>query len=888
MPWPTPPESGGWPIPIWRPRGPPPQPIHKRVLNLLSPNPRLDVPLSLPVGRTPRIYTPQTGLAPHVSLSPSVFAPLLQDNTPTNSTPSPMPMEVAEVRQVADAVGPAGIAGMSGMGSPGSYNPDRSSGQTFGPVSPRRLERGGRSTWTKHSREESGHSLKRSGQSQWTHSRKGSGQSRISTLMEDSEPVTPDSQSLWQAADGIGEPRGSGSTTGPGQMSSGLPSSEGYTPEMLGFARSEPRHLIPRPMEPRPPFEPKQPPLQAQSTQPNITPVIMRMPSPHIPQSPRSPPVAYDPFARAPPDGSSQRTQDQFASMTMPEPQLPIARKTSRQSSRSTHSSRSDVDGYHQSVQTGTARVVKIRNGSADTGVEDQEKSPLGPVVQFRRTPEVIPPPPPPPPHKGLMSRLHVHATFLPPQKPPPTHPPPLAPKAPRLSLGDFKTPPLTSQMIFPMQMNSPRLSEAEIPRRSSLVDPKKPRRSIPGYETLEAGPSRGPPTHPLPEHSPSDTPSFDTAPTAPSPDDLDPDFGDFDDTPFSNLIPVDLAQDIGNPEDPSVPPIHASPTPSQQILSHHRSDLLHLLRLLHCLSLARELLYARNLVSLTLLSTCPFPPDVKRHWESRLDDWWLRSCGILNIARSRVKARLKGAQRDWEWAVSVMGGDVTSERKGLKRAWAEEDKPGWTTTLDGVTDLGGWKSMAPGLVRRQSSRKSSKRMSFEGFPRSQSAVARHRSLAEGRGGRSVDLTGKVRPRGVPKWVGEVVNECFGYDQVEEEVWRLEGEGRIPTGTWRRMYGQRAFGHHDRSSMTESVGDFGWVTRLSGLDGQQSRGTVERESRGEGVMGWWIMSQEEEDEARKHGAAQVEVDKAVARKRDSWRRGRIDGEGKRKRWSFIV
>ena len=361
----------------------------------------------------------------------------------------------------------------------------------------------------------------------------------------------------------------------------------------------------------------------------------------------------------------------------------------------------------------------------------------------------------------------------------------------------------------------------------------------------------------------------------------------------FDDTLPRDLANSLDATRAPSP---DESTTPSELILSHHRRALLHFLRLLHCLSLARELLYARNLVSMTLLHSSPFPPDLKREWERRLDDWWLTSSGILNMARQRVRESLKKAEKDWEWAVEVMGGDVVREKKGLKKYWEDEEKPGWSDPgSDQSMFLGGGFGLGRPLARSKSGASVRPDGRPGGLKKQPSFLGRpdHTSPA----------------KGVPSWVGEVVNECFGYDEIEAEVWRLELDGKIPTGTWRRMYGERAFRAPPNGSSLEhsQTGDFGQAFRdrvgrvvsrgsTSGRQAHDHRRSSGRLASGaprspkspgrdtDSPSGWWIMDEAELQDARAARVDQIGVDDQLGKMRDQWRRR----EGKVNRWSMIT
>jgi hypothetical protein len=143
---------------------------------------------------------------------------------------------------------------------------------------------------------------------------------------------------------------------------------------------------------------------------------------------------------------------------------------------------------------------------------------------------------------------------------------------------------------------------------------------------------------------------------------------------------------------------------------------------------------------------------------------------------------------------VEEAGGHVGKEMKRLKVMWNEEDKPVWDET-------GLRTKLSVGQVRRAS------------------AVAARREkleqLVKRTGYRRTDRT-EGRATRVPGWVIEVVPEPFGADEVEEEVWMLEAQGRVPTGTFSRLRARGLVLGHDGASERLSVEhgcDFGLNTR---------------------------------------------------------------------------
>lgn len=50
------------------------------------------------------------------------------------------------------------------------------------------------------------------------------------------------------------------------------------------------------------------------------------------------------------------------------------------------------------------------------------------------------------------------------------------------------------------------------------------------------------------------------------------------------------------------------------------------------------------------------------------------------------------------------------------------------------------------------------------------------------------------------QWVAELVPEPFTLDEIEEEVWTMEDDGRVPTGTWKRLHGSSGVVEHGWSA----------------------------------------------------------------------------------------
>ena len=365
--------------------------------------------------------------------------------------------------------------------------------------------------------------------------------------------------------------------------------------------------------------------------------------------------------------------------------------------------------------------------------------------------------------------------------------------------------------------------------------------------------------------------------------------------------------------------------TPSTRALSQHRNCLLHHTRMLHYLSLARELLYGHNLHSITLLSASPLPPDTQSKWEGKLDDWWLTTSGVLNVAHSRVSADLQSAEKEWEWAVEVIGGDVRREKKALMKVRDEELKPAW---ID-VNDDGPWPWGAASTMKSDLSKL---------VRRSSNTVPDDSNWGSGGLSRMASKSGKKRKsmielhaekeayrQDVPGWVAELVSECFGYDQVEEEVWKLELNGKISTGTWKRMYASPAFvkagkaqtaareNHKSTAEAPEKPGKTLWGMRRRTLSevtavskGSPSQPTSPKggleiwkplpegacfKGNGADVQvvdagdGWWILDSIELEEARQALFDQVGEDRRLSLEREEWR---AKGWKKGKRWSMMA
>ena len=157
----------------------------------------------------------------------------------------------------------------------------------------------------------------------------------------------------------------------------------------------------------------------------------------------------------------------------------------------------------------------------------------------------------------------------------------------------------------------------------------------------------------------------------------------------------------------------------------------------------------------------------------------------MLNAAHRRVKMRLSVKDEEWQRAIKQAGADLGLERRLLHSAWAMEKKPQWGT---------------PQLSRRTDSMKA---------------------------------RDKATQSGIPGWVADIVPEPFGPDEIEEEVWRLEESGAVPSGTFTRLYG--------RDAKPRPSGEFGLLTVT------------------------------EVDEAAKLGVRSVDIDEKVKRDRERWR-----------------
>ncbi|ORX38719.1 hypothetical protein BD324DRAFT_608093 [Kockovaella imperatae] len=852
MPFPSsPPEPSSWPIPIWRPRGPPHQPTHKKILNLLSPRPKLEVPMNLPLGRPPRLTKPPRRASfedraqahrGHGRCDEDQETRDGPDLTFSESEPSPIPPEMLD------------------LASPISRkNKNRWSGQTFGPISPppkvvveenyRRVSAPVVDTTLGVSTK-----LSNQGRNSWRSSRRLSAESAVGrdrmpeTTLPSPPELAPDQMSPW-----IPEHARAQSTTLP-EVRVTISPTKGYSPEQLDqiqYDQSEPR---------------------------DTTRLCMTMPEPWT----------HSPTANSSQGGPSRMLHPLGRPLSYP-PQVasPHAAADHPQSSRSSVVSVT-LDDHHSSIQT--AQRVPVPRGESYQSAT--------PIRFSQLFPDGLDKPP-------TLPKINVRPAFsfrLPPAQPPPEHPPPPLPRKP----WSDPSPDVNSQdggslasvylSIFRGKTPFPFTTTMPMPRIASQTTTRRP---------LEN-----------PASSSSDTSAtFTTAPA----------YLGAHDMPLPSSPAMSLGESSSQMS--SAPVVGDGSTPTDTILPHHRNALLHLLRLLHCLSLARQLLYARNLVSTTLLHTSPFPPDLVREWERKLDEWWSTSSAILNVARERVKRNLRRAEKDWEWAVEVMGGDVVKEKKGLAKYWEDEDKPGWRDPFErgpgafGAWDLvGGGGAGAAGVrgAKRRSSR-ISRCESRPGDLRGATALTHARPgglkkqpsflderSAEAAAGRG-DGRGRRRraaSRGVPSWVGEVVHECFGYDEIEAEVWRLEMDGRIPTGTWRRMYGERAFksrDHEERqanerkeNAMTK-MDDFARaLNRMSKGISRSKLALSFREERG-GIVkrvvvpprgssstvsacrdnrptGWWIMDEDELCDAQSLGMDQVRVDDELSRQRESWRK----------------
>ena len=202
-------------------------------------------------------------------------------------------------------------------------------------------------------------------------------------------------------------------------------------------------------------------------------------------------------------------------------------------------------------------------------------------------------------------------------------------------------------------------------------------------------------------------------------------------------------------------PPSRANSDSMTDPVSLHRllEQMLHLRRLVHCLDLARQLLYRYNLTALISLSTAPFPADIMHEWETDMNEWWAEMSGVLNAAKARVDVQRHDLNTVWAAHAKA---EQAHGKKRLRRLWQHESKPSWLCRaglepdrICGLDLFGvGW--------------------------------ARHGQPGQGGEAHLID---------VPSWVIDVVPEPYGMDEIEEEVWRLECEGRVPVGSLRSFRG---------------------------------------------------------------------------------------------------
>jgi len=137
--------------------------------------------------------------------------------------------------------------------------------------------------------------------------------------------------------------------------------------------------------------------------------------------------------------------------------------------------------------------------------------------------------------------------------------------------------------------------------------------------------------------------------------------------------------------------------------------------------------------------------------WESDMDDWWAETSGVLNVARQRAKAQLSTVKRTWK--EQSARGEYISETKRIRDMWRKEVKPSW--------------DYLPRYPERRS-------------PRGEHCCFHFGGSADG---------DNCPYLAVPDWVVAIVPEPFGMDEIEEEVWGLECEGRVPVGSWRSFRG---------------------------------------------------------------------------------------------------
>lgn len=143
------------------------------------------------------------------------------------------------------------------------------------------------------------------------------------------------------------------------------------------------------------------------------------------------------------------------------------------------------------------------------------------------------------------------------------------------------------------------------------------------------------------------------------------------------------------------------------------------------------------------------------------MDEWWAETSGVLNFAHKRVKVKFGHIEALWIRQLGAPGKSIEKEKRALWRAWTREEKPSWSDSI---------------------------------VPHRQDFITSRRLPLQ----RQQDRSPKPEPENgdsrrscqVPDWVTAIVPEPFTPDELEEELWILEDQGKVPTGTYSRMYGK--------------------------------------------------------------------------------------------------
>lgn len=190
---------------------------------------------------------------------------------------------------------------------------------------------------------------------------------------------------------------------------------------------------------------------------------------------------------------------------------------------------------------------------------------------------------------------------------------------------------------------------------------------------------------------------------------------------------------------------------------------LVQLQQMLHCLDLARRLLYAYNRWALATLETARFPLDIVQEYEAMLEAWWAEVSGVLNMLYEQVKSTFKEVEREWAKCSELERSCSKKERKRhLGWEWARKMK--LASSRDEISHLS--------LIRRSAS----------------CEINTEQRGPNGSLKRRLSRTEQVDA--VPSWVTDLVPEPFTLDELEKDRWRLEDQGRIPTATYTRIYGK--------------------------------------------------------------------------------------------------